>query len=99
MVTDVSVAGKAEVNAAVTAARTAFKTWKKMAPLERTAIIMKFADLVEENAEELAQIECLELGKPIEEARGGVAISLLTYRYYGERSPTRIPSLLHLNTP
>lgn len=39
---------------------------------------------VEANAEELAQIECLELGKPIEEARGGVAISLLTYRYYGE---------------
>ena len=26
---------------------------------------------MEENAEELAQIECLELGKPIEEARGG----------------------------
>jgi acyl-CoA reductase-like NAD-dependent aldehyde dehydrogenase len=81
-VASVSVAGEAEVDAAVAAARAAFKDWKKMAPLERTAILMRFADLVEENAEELAQIECLELGKPIEEARGVVAISLLTYRYY-----------------
>ena len=81
-ITSISVAGKAEVDAAVAAARASFKDWKNTAPLERTAIINRFADLVEENAEELAQLECLELGKPIAEARGGVAISLKTYRYY-----------------
>ena len=81
-ITDVVVAGEAEVDAAVAAARAAFKGWKTMAPLEHTAILNRFADLLEQNAEQLAQIECLELGKPIEEARGGVAIFLLTYRYY-----------------
>lgn len=95
----ISVAGKAEVDAAVSAARAAFKAWKNTAPLERTKIILRFADLVEENLEELAQIECLELGKPIEQARGGVAISLQTYRYYagwtdkimGELPPSGTP--------
>jgi acyl-CoA reductase-like NAD-dependent aldehyde dehydrogenase len=38
--------------------------------------------LAQTNAEQLAQLECLELGKPIEEARGGVTAALSTYRYY-----------------
>jgi acyl-CoA reductase-like NAD-dependent aldehyde dehydrogenase len=82
LIAEVAVAGENEVNAAVSSCRKAFKTWKRVAPLDRTAIINKFADLVEENAEQLAQLECLELGKPITDARGGVVATLKTYRYY-----------------
>ena len=98
-VTEISVAGEKEVDAAVAAARAAFKGWKAMAPLERTAIINRFADLVEENAEELAQLECLELGKPIEEARGGVNISLLTYRYYAGWTDKFLGEIPPMGTP
>ena len=81
-ITHVAVAGEAEIDAAVSCARKAFATWRVSAPLDRTKLLNRFADLVEEHAEELAQLECLELGKPIEEARGGVGASLMTYRYY-----------------
>ena len=89
LVAEVAVAGPAEVDAAVAAARTAFPAFKAMAPLERTALIHRFADLVEANAEQLAQLETLELGKPITDARGGLAATLQTV---GQRVPKTITS-------
>ena len=47
LITPVSVAGEAEVDAAVTSARKAFATWRVSAPLERTALLNRFADLIE----------------------------------------------------
>ena len=63
-----------DAQAAVQAARLAFDTgpWKNMSSAERATIIAKVADLINDNAEELAEIECLETGKPVLQALGEI---------------------------
>ena len=59
-----------DVDAAVSAARKAFKheSWKPLSGTERGALMLKLADLVAQNAEILATIECLDNGKPYQTA-------------------------------
>jgi len=59
--------GEREVELAVTAARRSFQSgvWSAMDPRERMEILFKFADLIAENALELAVLDCIEAGKPI----------------------------------
>src|SRR5699024_10135116 len=70
-----SEAGAQDVDAAVHAAREAFENgpWSKMSAADRSRLIYKLADLMEENKEELAQLDTLDNGKPIrsEERRVG----------------------------
>jgi 4-guanidinobutyraldehyde dehydrogenase/NAD-dependent aldehyde dehydrogenase len=58
---------KADADAAVAAARAAFESgvWSRLAPTRRKAIMIRFADLIEANGEELALLETLDMGKPI----------------------------------
>lgn len=62
---------KADVDAAVTAARKAFDEgpWPRMTPSQRGRIIWRIGDLILQNLEELAQLEALDNGKPITVAR------------------------------
>jgi len=62
---------KEDIDRAVAAARAAFDTgpWSKMTPAERGRLIWKLADLIEQNAEEFAQLESLDNGKPVAVAR------------------------------
>jgi len=57
----------ADIDVAVAAAKKAFKSgvWSKMAPRDRMEILYKFARLVDENAELLAVLDTLDMGKPI----------------------------------
>ncbi|MCM3399971.1 aldehyde dehydrogenase family protein [Oceanobacillus profundus] len=66
VITEVSEAQEEDINVAVAAARKAFDEgeWTKMEAAERSHLIYKFADLLEENREELAQLESLDNGKP-----------------------------------
>ena len=64
-------AGTAEdIDRAVAAARKAFKSgsWSKMAPRARMEVMNRFAALVDENAEALAVLETLDMGKPISDS-------------------------------
>lgn len=67
----VANAAVGDVDAAVRAAHAAFEkgVWSKMPPAERERILLRFADLVEANAEELAQLETLNQGKSINISR------------------------------
>jgi acyl-CoA reductase-like NAD-dependent aldehyde dehydrogenase len=61
-------AGTAEdIDRAVAAARRAFRSgvWSRMAPRQRMEVLYRFADLIDENAESLAVLETLDMGKPI----------------------------------
>jgi acyl-CoA reductase-like NAD-dependent aldehyde dehydrogenase len=62
---DVHVAGPEDVAAAVKAAEDAFPLWAAKLPQERAKILLRFADLIDENADELARLEALCSGKPI----------------------------------
>ncbi len=64
---DVQVAGEADVDAAVAAARAAFKSgpWKTFSGAQRAACMNKFADLLEANIERLVKLETIAMGQPI----------------------------------
>ncbi len=57
-----------EVDRAVKAARRAFETWSITTPAQRSAALLALADLIEEHGDELARLEALNAGKPIEAA-------------------------------
>ncbi|WP_100753788.1 succinylglutamate-semialdehyde dehydrogenase [Vibrio salilacus] len=76
----------AQVDAAVSAARTAFLSWKKLSFAEREAVVLAFAQQVKNNSEHIAEIIAKETGKPIWETRteaaamaGKIAISIRAY--------------------
>ena len=61
----------ADVDKAVKAARRAFEDgpWAKMKPTERGKLVWKLGDVLEAHADELAELEALDNGKPIRDAR------------------------------
>src|SRR4051795_6759851 len=58
--------GPSDVDAAVNAAYEAFDSWGYATPQERATALLKIADAIEENADEFAHLESLNVGKPIE---------------------------------
>src|SRR5262245_49120099 len=80
----VAAASAADVDRAVKAARKALESgpWAKMDAADRGKLLLKLADLVEKNAEELAQLETLNSGKTIRDSRGDMQGVANTLRYY-----------------
>lgn len=70
-----------QVDAAVAAARTAFKTFQHTPDAELQAMLHRIADLVEANADELAQLVTLEQGKPLALAQMEVGAAIGWTRY------------------
>jgi betaine-aldehyde dehydrogenase len=60
------VSNAEDVDRAVKAARTAFATWSTTTPAERGLAMLKLADAIEERADELAELEARNAGKPID---------------------------------
>jgi aminobutyraldehyde dehydrogenase len=54
-----------QVDKAVAAAAKAFETWSRTTPAQRAALTMKLADRIEAEAQEFAELEALNCGKPI----------------------------------
>jgi betaine-aldehyde dehydrogenase len=54
-----------DVDRAVKAARAAFETWSQTTPGERSLALLRFADAIEEHADELALLEATNAGKPL----------------------------------
>ena len=73
----------ADIDEAVAAARRASdnEAWSRMGPEPRERLIMKLAELVEQDTERLAEIEALDVGMPIGMARWLVGSSVSTLRY------------------
>ncbi|MFR0355457.1 aldehyde dehydrogenase family protein [Streptomyces sediminimaris] len=67
VVTTVAEAGAADVDAAVRAARAAFDggAWSGLSGRERGRVLHRIAELIRENADELARLESLDVGKPL----------------------------------
>ena len=83
-IAQIALAGKADVDKAVKAAQHAYSKWSRMAAMDRGRILLKLADLIEANAEQLAQLESLDTGHPIRDSRIlDVPRTAVTYRYFG----------------
>ncbi len=78
-------AAPADVDRAVQAARTAFDEgpWKDVTAQDRGRVLLKLADLVRARADELAELETRNTGKPIVEAEYDVADVATCFEYYG----------------
>ena len=63
-ITQVNEASLAQIEAAVSAAAAAFKTYKKTTPRDRAMMLLKLADAIEANATEFAELESQNCGKP-----------------------------------
>ncbi|KAL6691038.1 aldehyde dehydrogenase domain-containing protein [Trichoderma pleuroticola] len=84
VITSVCEGTEKDVDLAVAAARKAFNTtWRKIAPGERGRLMLKLADLAEQNLDLLAAVESLDNGKSITMARGDVGAVVGCIRYYG----------------
>ena len=78
-----ALASKQDVDKAVKAAWKAFASWKKTSPAQRAALLLKIADLIDENADHLALIETMDNGKPIRETRNiDVPLASDHFRYF-----------------
>tara|TARA_R110002003_G_scaffold2429_7_gene24317 strand:- start:7666 stop:7989 length:324 start_codon:yes stop_codon:yes gene_type:complete len=85
LVGEVNLAGPAEVDAAVSAAREAFETgpWSKFTGAQRAALMNKLADLIDANGDEIAKAEVQAMGQPIAVASGWIIpAASATWRHY-----------------
>lgn len=101
--------GAADARAAIAAAQYAYKGWAARTAKERAAYLNRLADAVEACVEELAGLITLEMGKPLAEARGEVALAAAYLRWsageavrvYGKIIPSGSPGkrLLAIRQP
>ncbi len=79
---EVPRAGAEEADAAVERARAAFPAWRALTPPDRSAVLHRLANTLEEHVDELATLEARNAGKPIGDARGEMGMVVDTFRYY-----------------
>ena len=84
---DVANCGIEDADRAVAVARTVFESgvWASMAPADRKMVLVRWSELIEDHADELALLECLDVGKPIADTTGvDVPAAARTIRWSGE---------------
>jgi acyl-CoA reductase-like NAD-dependent aldehyde dehydrogenase len=82
VVAEVHEASIEEADQAVARAKAAFPSWRSLTPRDRAAILRRLAAAVESHAEQLAQLEARNVGKPISDARGEVSLVVDVFNYY-----------------
>src|SRR5688572_7150421 len=80
---EVAAAGPPELESAIQGAHNAFtREWRDLIPRKRTDILFSIARAIRAHAEELAQIECRNIGKPISDARDEIELGARIFEYY-----------------
>ncbi|YAF95561.1 MAG: aldehyde dehydrogenase family protein [Nodularia sp. CChRGM 3473] len=84
VICEVAEADVPDVDQAVQAARAAFTSgeWPNMSATRRGELLYKLADLIEQNIDELAQLETLDNGKPLQDSFQDLKLVIACYRYY-----------------
>ena len=81
--TKVARSQEADINLALDAAHKAAESWNHSSPAERASVLLKIADIMEENLEYLARVETIENGKPIRETMNAdLPLAIDHYRYF-----------------
>jgi aldehyde dehydrogenase (NAD+) len=83
-IAEVSLAGKADVDAAVAAARAAFTApeWAGMRAADRGRLLHRIAEAIRADGERLARLESLDVGKPLKQARADVEAAARYFEFY-----------------
>jgi betaine-aldehyde dehydrogenase len=79
---EVPRAGAEETDAAVARAKQVLPAWRAVEPADRSRLMRRLADAIEQRLEDLARLEARNAGKPISDARGEMEMVVETFRYY-----------------
>ena len=82
VIAEVASSTAEDADRAVEAAKNALPEWLETTPGERADMLFKLADLIEENAEELAALESKNVGKPLSYARDEMPVSADNIRFF-----------------
>jgi aldehyde dehydrogenase len=81
--TEIARSGAKDIELALDAAHAAAESWGRTSPTERSGVLLKIADLMEANLEQLAIAECWENGKPIRETLAAdLPLAVDHFRYF-----------------
>jgi len=84
VITEVAMAGPADIDRAVAAAERAFPAWSRLAAADRGRVLLRLAELIEANKEDLARLESLDTGHPLRDSRAlDVPRTAACFRYFG----------------
>src|SRR5262249_28089167 len=83
---------------AVTAARSASKPWRDTSPAERSALLGRLADLIDQDHERLARIESEDTGKPLSQARSDALVAARYFRFFGHAIDSYYGQTIPLST-
>jgi succinate-semialdehyde dehydrogenase/glutarate-semialdehyde dehydrogenase len=86
IITEISVAGDSEVDAAIDAAANAFPIFARMAPRARGEILRKAFEIMISEADELAQLVSRENGKVLADAKGEILYAAEFFRWFSEEA-------------
>ncbi|MEY4624327.1 MAG: hypothetical protein RLZZ07_957 [Actinomycetota bacterium] len=86
IITEISVAGDGEVDAAIDAAANAFPIFARMAPRARGEILRKAFEIMISEADELAQLVSRENGKVLADAKGEILYAAEFFRWFSEEA-------------
>src|ERR1700730_13577793 len=91
----VADSGADDIDAAGAAAKTAFKEWRRVLPLERAKILRRIAEILRANANELAMIDAADCGNPVREMVSDAMIAAAQMEFFAgfvtEMKGTSIP--------
>jgi 1-pyrroline dehydrogenase len=79
---------EADVDRAVEAAKRAWAEWRDTTPQERSEMLLKLADAIEEHTDELAQVESQNVGKPLAYAKDEMPVSCDNIRFFAGAART-----------
>ena len=81
-IAELPLEGVSGTDAAVARAKAAGPAWRAVAPADRARLLRRFADRVDAHAEELAQVETANVGKPIADSRDEVGMVVEVLHFY-----------------
>ncbi|MEO1224452.1 MAG: aldehyde dehydrogenase family protein [Pseudomonadota bacterium] len=84
VITQIAEGREADIDRAVAAAKAAFPAWRDLGASDRGLLLLRLADKIEENREELARLEATDTGHPIRDCLNlDVPRTVLCFRYFG----------------
>ena len=87
IITPIAEGNSEDIDRAVKAARRSFESgvWSRQSPAQRKAVLLRLAELIREHREELALLECLDMGKPVLDAYNhDIPSAANNWQWYGE---------------
>ena len=72
-----------DIDAAVAAAQEGYRCWRDVHPFERARLLREAAAIIRANAEELATLEAIDCGNPVDELRRDVELSAMMLEFFG----------------